>query len=126
MSANFNDVGIPYGSQTLVLLATTTATTGITYIADNIDFQNPSKEILRTNQLDEPSGSVDYDDFMRATATLQRGTTTTNAPTKGYVCQLTPPGAAAAIWFRVFDFSTPQAKDQAHTFNVTFKKVITP
>ena len=72
-----NDGGIPYGSQVLTLLATTTATSGTTYIADNIDFTDPSKEINRTNQLDEPSGSVNYDDFQRATATLQLATTTT-------------------------------------------------
>ncbi len=125
MSANFNDGSIPYGSVTLVLLATTAATTGTTYVADSIEFHEPSKEILRTNQLDEPSGSLDYNDFARATATLQRGTSTSNAPTKGYVCQLTPPGGSAT-WFRLFDFTTPQAKDQAHTFNVTFKKIITP
>jgi len=77
MSAFLNDGGLPTGSQVLTLLATQTATTGITYIADNFDFTDPSKEILRTNQIDEPTGSYHYNDFMRASATLQLATSTT-------------------------------------------------
>ncbi len=123
MSENYNDGAIPFGSVAIALKATTAATASITYIADNLDFSNPSKEILRTNQIDEPSGSIDYNDFQRATATLQRATSTTDAPTKGYLCQLTPPGGVQA-WWRVFDVNTPQQKDQAHTFSVTFKKCV--
>jgi len=117
-----NDGGIPYGSQVLTLLATTTATSGTTYIADNIDFTDPSKEINRTNQLDEPSGSVNYDDFQRGTATLQLATTTTPLPAKGAVAQITV-GVAETFWFFVYDRSAPKAKGEDHKCNVTFKRL---
>jgi len=123
MSAFYNDGSIPYGSQVVTLLATTTATTGTTYIADNINFSDPSKEINRTDQLDEPSGSVNYEDFERATATLQLATSSTPPPTKGYVCQLTQPGGTQ-VWYFVFDRELPVAKDAAHVANVTLKRKI--
>jgi hypothetical protein len=117
-----NDGSIPYGSQVLTLLATTTATTGTAYIADNIDFSDPSKEINRTNQVDEPSGSVNYDDFQRATATLQLATTTTPLPTKGHVAQITV-GAGETLWFFVYDRTAPKNKGEDHKCNVTFKRL---
>lgn len=121
MAAFINDGAIPYGSQVLTALATTTATTGTTYIADNIEFQNPSKEINRTDQLDEPSGSVNYDDFQRGTATLQLATTGTAAPAKGAI--ISPVFAGVTVTCFIFDVSTPQSKDGAHTCNITFKKL---
>ncbi len=123
MAAFFNDGSLPYGSQVLTLLATTSATTGTTYIADNIEFNDASKEINRTNELDEPSGSVNYEDFERATATLQLATTSTPAPTKGHVAQLQRAGGTS-YWYFVFDVTEPKSKDAAHTVNVTFKRKI--
>lgn len=121
MSAFVNDGSIPYGSQVLTLLATQTATTGVTYIADNIDFSDPSKEINRTNQIDEPTGSVNYNDFMRCTATLQLATTTTPLPQKGYFCSITV-GPSETFTFFVFDRSAPEEKGADRKCNVTFKR----
>lgn len=123
MSANYNDGSIPYGSQVVTLMASTTHTTGTTYIADNIEFSDPSKEILRTNQIDEPSGSVDYSDFSRATSTLQMATTSTPLPSKGSVASLSRAGGTSAF-YRVFDVTEPQSKDAARVINVTWKKII--
>lgn len=123
MAAFINDGGIPYGSQVITLKATTAATTGTDYIADSVDFSDPSKEINRTNQIDEPTGSVNYNDFQRATATLQFATTSTDTPIKGYVAALARNDGTTA-WYFVFDVSEPQAKGEDHKCNVTFKKLI--
>jgi len=123
MAAFINDGAIPYGSQVITLKATTSATTSTAYIADNVDFSDSSKEINRTDQLDEPSGSVNYSDFKRATATLQFATTSTPTPGKGYVAVLTRNDATSATYF-VFDVSEPQAKGEDHKCNVTFKELV--
>ncbi len=67
MSAVYNDNSVSYGSRTL-------SVNGVTYIADNFTVSTPVKEILRTNELDEPIGSVGVPDFIRATAQVQLAT----------------------------------------------------
>lgn len=64
MAATFNDNNVQYGSRTLSI-------NGVTVIADTFTPTFPTKEILRTNELDEPTGSVAVPDFVRVTAQLQ-------------------------------------------------------
>lgn len=123
MSANYNDGSIPYGSEVITLQATTTATTGTVYIADNVNYSLPSKRIERTDQNDEPSGQVSYNGFASLTTTLQRATTSTPVPTRGYVASFLQPGGTSA-WYYCDTVDTPEAKDKANEFNCTFFKKI--
>jgi hypothetical protein len=70
MAAVHNDQSVDYGSRTLSI-------NGVTYVADNFTVTFPTKEIPRTNELDEPSGFVLVSDFTRGTAQLQTGANTT-------------------------------------------------
>jgi hypothetical protein len=113
MAAFENDGSIPYGSQVLLI-------NSVNYIADSIEFQRPSKEINRTNELDEPTGSVNYEDFHRATATLQLAAAATAIPAKGQDVTILVGGAN--VNFFVYDVTIPLQKDQDQKVNVTFKR----
>lgn len=115
MSAFTNDGTIPYGSKVLTI-------GGVIFIADDIQVSRPSKKISRTDQLDEPSGSVNYEDFHSFTATLQLATTATVPPAKGATCTVTFDDVyGSESWF-VFDINQPFQKDQETKVQVTMHK----
>jgi len=69
MAATFNDNNVDYGSRVLSINA-------VNYVADNFTVTFATKEILKTNELDEPTGSVAVPDFVRGTAQIQMGANT--------------------------------------------------
>jgi hypothetical protein len=112
MAAFTNDGSIPYGSKVLTIGA-------VAYIADDINVSRPSKKISRTNQIDEPAGSVNYDDFATFTATLQLATTSTVPPAKGATCTVTFDATTGSETWFVFDRTEPFQKDQETKVQVT-------
>lgn len=110
-----NDGSIQYGSDVLVL-------NGINYIADDIQVQRPSKEINSTNQIDEPRGSVNYEDFHRGTATLQLADASTAPPAKGTEFTVTWDANYGSETFFIYDYGQPMTKDGERKIPVTFKK----
>jgi hypothetical protein len=70
MAAVHNDGSVDYGSRVLSI-------NSVNYVADNFTVTFSTKEILRTNELGEPSGHVLVSDFVRGTAQLQTGANTT-------------------------------------------------
>lgn len=122
MSAFKNDGSIPYGSKVLTVGAASGGAGGTTYIADDIQLSRPSKKIMRTNQIDEPVGSVNYDDFVSFTATLQLATTSTVPPSKGWETTVTFDSTTSAEVFFVFDRTEPFVKDQETKVQVSFHK----
>jgi hypothetical protein len=110
-----NDGTIPYGSKILTI-------GGAAFVADDIQVSRPSKKISRTNQLDEPTGSVNYEDFHTFTCTLQYETDATPPPAKGAECLQTFDAVyGAETWF-LFDLTQPFQKDQETKVQATFHK----
>lgn len=76
MAALWNDGSIPYGSEVLTI-------NSVTYIAENVSFDNPSVVQQRRNEVNEPTGSFGVQDFVTGSATLQKAATGTVVPTPG-------------------------------------------
>jgi hypothetical protein len=76
MAALWNDGTIPYGSEVLTI-------NSVTYIAENVSFDNPSTVVQRRNEANEPTGSYGVQDFVTGSATLQKAATGTAVPTPG-------------------------------------------
>ena len=76
MAALWNDGSIPYGSEVLTI-------NSVTYIAENVSFDNPSVVQQRRNEANEPTGSFGVQDFVTGSATLQKAATGTVVPTPG-------------------------------------------
>jgi hypothetical protein len=89
-----NDGGVVFGSQVVTI-------NSVAYVAENIDFDDPSKNIVRTNENGVPDGQVFIDDVASGSATLQLASASTVAPPKYAEFSITPVGGAAAITFIV-------------------------
>ena len=76
MAATYNDGTVQYGSKVLTINA-------VTYAADNITVNRPTKAVDRTNELGEPSGSVGIADFVAGSCTLQLASGSTAEPANG-------------------------------------------
>ena len=115
MSAFKNDGTIPYGSRVLSIAA-------VSYVADNIEVQRPSKTIERTNEIDEPSGQVSYAGFVTGTATLQLATTSTAQPAAGAEFSATFDSGIGSETFYVTDVGRSESKESEKKVNISFRK----
>ena len=138
MSAYRNDSTVQYGS--LVLSIGTVAagnpptlTGGVSYVADNITVNHPSKTIERTNEIDEPSGQVSYIGFVTGSATIQLATGSIAPPTLGKGFKLTvfdtnADGDVTATeddeWFYIDSVDQPHDKAGEKKVNITFRKIV--
>ena len=113
MAAVYNDNSVSYGSRTL-------SVNSVTYIADNFTVTDGVKEILRTNELDEPVGSVGVQDFVRGSAQLQLGTGAAFV-TKGQNFTVNYANAVNAV-FVIQSADYPEDKAGEKKQNITFIK----
>ena len=116
MSAFKNEVTVQYGSQVLTI-------GGEAYVADNITINRTSKTILRTNEIDEPSGQVSYKgepDTGTAQIQLASGSATTPQQGETFTADL---GFGSETYY-VTDISKPFAKDGETKLNITFRESI--
>jgi hypothetical protein len=115
MSASWNDGAspIPYGSRVLTI-------NSVAYVADQITVTRPTKKILRTNELDEPAGSIGVPDFETGSATLQLATGSTAIPTRGLT--FTTTFAVSAETFYVDNVTQPESKGEVKQVQITFTK----
>ena len=128
MSAFKNEITVQYGSQVLSIGAIATGppvsiTAGVSYVADNITINRTSKTILRTNEIDEPTGQVSYKgEPDTGTAQLQLAADATAVPTQGhgFIADL---GFGNEVYY-LTDISQPLAKDGETKVNVTFRESI--
>lgn len=125
MSAHKNDGTIPYGTKVLTLEATVGAGSPVTYVAENIQVQDPSGLILRKNEIGEPNGQVAYsNDVVSFTCVLQLATTSTAVPPKGYETSVALfPGIAASTYF-VHERGMTFEQEGDTKVPVTFRKKI--
>lgn len=114
MAALWNDGTIPYGSEVLTI-------NSVTYVAENITFDNPTQTIQRRNETNEPAGSVGVQDFVTGSATLQKAATATAIPTPGLTFS-TSSFSGAAVTFILTKVSPVFAQGDAMKFNIEFIK----
>lgn len=114
MAALWNDGSIPYGSEVLSI-------NSVSYIAENITFDNPSNVIQRRNEANEPSGSVGVQDFVTGSATLQRAATATAVPTPGLTFA-TSSFSGSSVTFILTKVSPAFSQGDAVKFNIEFIK----
>lgn len=117
MAAIANDGTVQYGSRTLQI----PASTGDTFVADNIEISRPSKVIEQTDQLDEPSGQVIVDDFVTGTAQLQY-IASTAPPQKGEEFTDTFDSDIGSETFIVQERTDTEDKGSEKKCNITFRK----
>jgi hypothetical protein len=115
MSEKWNDGAIPYGSR-VVTIST------VTYVANNIRVRRPTKQIKRTNELDEPSGSVGVEDFVEGSAELQLATSSTAEPQNGMTFDLTLDATIGEETFILSEVERPEEKSADKKLNVNFIK----
>ena len=114
MAALFNDGSIPYGSEVLTINA-------VTYVAENVTFDNPSVVKERTNEIGEPSGSFGVQGFVTGSATVQKAATGTAIPTPGLTFA-TSSFSGSSVTFIVTKVSPVFAQGDAMNFNIEFIK----
>lgn len=117
MSAQYNDGTVQYGSRVLTINA-------VTYVADNISVTRPTKEIERSNEIGEPSGSVGVPGFVNGSATLQLASGSTAEPQGGMTFTVTFDSAIGAETFYVTGPGRVENKEGEKKINITFKKKI--
>ncbi len=114
-SPQFNDGTVQYGSRVLTI-------NGVTYVADNITVNRPTKRIERTDQIGEPSGSVGVAGFVTGSCQLQIATSSTAEPQGGYTFTVTLDATIGAETFYIESPGRTENKDAEKKINVTFVK----
>ena len=109
MAALWNDGSIPYGSEVLTI-------NSVTYIAENVSFDNPSVVQQRRNEVNEPTGSFGVQDFVTGSATLQKAATGTSVPTPGLTF------TRSSVVFILTKVGEVLAQGDAMKFNIEFMR----
>jgi hypothetical protein len=112
MADIFNDGGVPHGSRVLNI-------NGVNFVADNLTVTYGTKEILRTNATDEPSGSVAIPDFTRGTAQVQLSSS------NAYVTEgenFTTNIRGSNVTFLVQSVEVPETKGEEKKQSISFIK----
>lgn len=116
MAAFKNEQTVQYGSRVLTINA-------VTYVADNITINRTSKTILRTNEIDEPSGQVSYKgEPDTGTAQIQLATGATVIPSQGH--DFTTNFGFGSETYYITDISIPFTKDGETKVNITFRESV--
>lgn len=126
MAAFTNDGAVRYGSRVLTI-------NSVAYVADNFTVTRPSKTIVRTNQLDEPSGQVSYADVATGSAQLQLADAAAREPALGDEFTVsgllkkagTPTPADVDETFYIDSVGTAETQDGETKIPITFRKRIT-
>lgn len=111
----WNNTTIPYGTRVLTIAA-------VIFIANNIRVNRPVKIIKRTNQIDDPTGSVGIADFVEGSCELQMATSTTALPASGATFTVTFDATIGAEVFYVANIEAPEEKAGDRKINITFIK----
>ena len=88
----------------------------VTYIAENISFDNPSTVVQRRNEVNEPTGSFGVQDFVTGSATLQKAATGTVVPTPGLTF------TRSSVVFILTKVGEALAQGDAVKFNIEFMR----
>lgn len=114
MAAFKNESTVQYGSVVLTI-------DSVTYVADNFTINRTSKTILRTNEIDEPSGQVSYKgEVDTGTAQLQLAAGDTDYPVQGDT--FTGDYGFGSETYYITDISLPLTKDGEKKVNITFRE----
>jgi len=115
--AAYNDGSVPFGSQVVTIGATA-------YVAENINFTEPSTIIERRDEDGDPSGQVVVAGFANGSGVLQFATTLTVVPAVGATFTLTRNGGATAATVGVVITEVGETYTQldAKKCNVNFRR----
>lgn len=83
----YNDGNIPFGSVVVTL-------SGTPYVAEDIDFDEPSTSIIRRSEINVPNGAVHIKDIIKAPMTLQLASNVTPIPARFAVVSVSFRGAS--------------------------------
>jgi len=119
MAAVSNDGSVQYGSRTVQI----PASTGDTFVADNIECNRPTNTIEQTDEIGEPSGQVLVAGFVTGSAQLQM-IASTDAPVLGEEFAVTFDATIGSETFIVSSVSQPETKDGEKKCNIEFRKKI--
>lgn len=114
--ATYNDGTLPFGSQTLQI----PGTTGDTFVAESITFDEPEQWFPQYDEVGAPSGGVSTDDHRTGTATLQIPTGTPALPDRGDQFGLTIDGSTIQCW--VSSVSIPEEHQGLKKVSITFRE----
>src|SRR6056300_1323111 len=117
MAAVSNDGSVQYGSRTIQI----PASTGDTFVADNVEVTRGTNVIEQTDQLGEPSGQVIVDAFVTGTAQIQM-IASTDPPLLGEEFAETFVTSIGSETFIVSEVGQPETKDGEKKVNISFRK----
>lgn len=115
MPAFLDPTTIPFGSQVLTI-------GGVTFVAENIGFQQPSTSVERRDEDGDPSGQVIVAGFDNGTATLQLATTATTPVTIGATFTLSRAGGLATIGCVVSEVGDVLSQLDIKKLNISFRR----
>lgn len=110
----YNDINVPFGAQVI-------SSGGVTFVAENISFQQPSTTVERRDEDGDPSGQVTVAGFDNGTMTLQLATTSTVPVTIGATFTLTRNGGATVGCY-FSEVGEPQDQMDIRKLNVSFRR----
>ncbi len=113
----FNDGGIPFGSETVLINSTE-------FVAEEIDFEEKSTAIYRRNEINVPNGGVYISDLIKGKMTLQLPTDTTPIPENQSVVTINFRGAPKQ--FVITNVSQPMKQDEIHKLKMEITEVLNP
>lgn len=111
----YNDGAVQMGARDLTI-------NEIVYAGDSVAVNRPTKNVRRTNSVDEPSGSRIYADFVTGSATLQLADETTPIPENGMTFAETFVTNIGEETFIIDNVGQPEEKAGEKKVTITFVK----
>lgn len=115
MPAFLDPTSIPFGSQVITV-------GGVTFVAENINFTQPSTVLERRDEDGDPSGQVIVANFDNGTATLQLATTATTPVTIGATFTLSRSGGLATVGCVISEVGDVLSQLDIKKLNVSFRR----
>jgi len=111
----YNDGAVQMGARDLTI-------NSVVYAGDSVAVNRPTKNVRRTNSVDEPSGSRIWNDFVTGSATLQLADETTPIPLLGMTFEETFVASIGAETFIIDNVGQPEEKAGEKKVSITFVK----
>jgi hypothetical protein len=117
----FNDGNIPFGSQIVTM---NFGAGDISYVAEEIEFDEKSTAIYRRNEVNVPNGGVYISDLIKGTMTLQLASNDTPIPENQSLVTMNFRGQLKQ--FVVTNVKQPQKQNEIHLLKMEITEVLNP
>lgn len=116
MGLPFNDGTVPFGSRVLTI-------NSVTYVAENFEVKEPTFNVERRNEINQPNGQYIDADFITGSATLQLATSSTAIPANGDTFATKPRAAdVSTTTFVLTEIGIPEEQGGIKKVPVQFRK----